>query len=269
MIILFIDNYDVIREVGADLEEFLIKLTRDGTGVGIYTVITASRTNAVRYSVLNNFKKKIAQFMIDNADITSVVGRCAYKLPEIHGRALFKMKDAHMAQCYLPVEYENDQSYANRIGEAVSGISAHNSAPRAAGIRVVPDIVTYDDLIPFLRTKERLAAIGFDTETTDPLYLDLGIPCQMIVGGPSTGKTNLLKLLLLQLKEMTLFVADSRAADLHDFEGLPGVTYMSAESQLDGFYQALKEEVERRKWNFKIQAFGSGSFARNSRLRLC
>jgi S-DNA-T family DNA segregation ATPase FtsK/SpoIIIE len=245
-ILLFIDNYDVVKEVSSELEEFLVKLTRDGTGVGIYTAISASRTNAVRYSVLNNFKNKIAQFMLDASDVSAVVGRSAYKLPEVRGRALVKLKDVHVAQCYLPVEYEDDIAYARLVGEAVGDITGRNTAPKATGVRVVPDIVTYGDLEAYLKTGERKAVLGLDIESTDPVYLDLSIACTMIIGAPTTGKTNVLKLLIAQFKGLKLFIADSRAGDLHDYEGLPGVTYMGTESQLDGFYMGLTEEVERR-----------------------
>jgi len=251
-IVLFIDNYDVIRELGDGLEEFLVKLTRDGVGVGIYTVLTASRSNAVRYSVLNNFKNKIAQFMFDDSDITAVVGRCAYKLSEIRGRAMVKMKDVHIAQCYLPVEYENDIEYAKCIGSIIAGITERNTAQKAAGVRVVPDVVTYEDLTPYIKVKERQIVVGFSTETTEPAYLDLSIANQLIVGGASTGKTNVLKIIANQLKGMTLFVADSQTGDLNAFESWPGVVYMETASHLDNFYEKLNAEVERRQAEQKV-----------------
>ena len=245
-IILFIDNYDVVREISGDLEEFLVKLTRDGLGVGIYTVASGSRSTVIRYSVLNNFKNKIAQFMFDESDITAVTGRCAYKLTESRGRAMVKMSDVHIAQCYLPVAYENDIDYAKQIGAVVSGISERNTASKAVGIRILPDIVTYQDLIPYTKAGERKAVLGFDVETTDPVYLDLSISYQLIIGGPSTGKTNMLKLLAAQFEGIRLFVADSRAGDLNELESGENVTYMETESQLENFYQSLTAEVERR-----------------------
>ncbi|MCL1874511.1 MAG: FtsK/SpoIIIE domain-containing protein, partial [Clostridiales bacterium] len=259
-ILVFIDNYDVIREISFDLEDFLIKLSRDGTGLGIYTVITASRVNVVRYSVLNNFKNKIAQFMFDNADITAVAGRCPYKLAEIRGRALVKIKDIHVAQCYLPLAYEDDITYAKLIGEVIAGIAERNSAPGARGIKVLPDTISYGDLLPFLKIKERQAVVGFDPESTEAVYLDLAIACQMIIGGPASGKTNILKILLTQFKGTKCFIADSRAGDLQDFEDWPGVVYLGSESQLAGFAQQLFEEVERRQEAYKVSGLRSRDF---------
>jgi len=245
-IIIFIDNYDVIREIGGVLEEFLVKLTRDGVGVGIYTFVSASRSTAVRYSVLNNFKNKIALFMFDDSDITAVTGRSAYKLPEMQGRALIKLKDVHVAQCYLPVPYENDIDYAKQIGQIISNLSEQNTGSKATGIRVVPDVVTYEDLIPFLNIEAKQAIMGFNIETTDPVYLDMNITCQLIIGGSSTGKTNILKLIAAQFSKSILFVADSRSGELNELEGQVAA-YMETEQQLDGFYQSLSDEVNMRR----------------------
>ncbi|MCL1788652.1 MAG: FtsK/SpoIIIE domain-containing protein, partial [Defluviitaleaceae bacterium] len=244
--VLMIDNYDVIREMGNELEAFLVKLTRDGTGVGIYTMLSASRSNAVRYSVLNNFKNKVAQFMFDESDIIAVTGRCAYKLPEVQGRALIRMKDVHVAQCYLPVAYDNDIEYAKGVGDVVAGIAERNTAQKAAGVRVVSDVVTFEDLAPYLKPQEKQAVIGFDTESTEPVYKDVSGGIQLTIGSSSTGKTNALKLIALQFADHTLFVSDSRSGDLNSLEGRPGVTYMETEGQFDGFYEKLSAEVEAR-----------------------
>lgn len=248
-ILLFIDNYDVIREMGGELEEFLVKLSRDGMGVGIYIVITASRSNAVRYSVLNNFKNKLALFMFDESDITAIAGRSSYKLPELRGRAMVKMKDVHIAQCYLPAPYENDIEYAKEILKIISEINKNNTAKKASGVRVVPDIVAYNDLQSLLNTGEKQIVLGFDVETTEGAYLDLYNPCHLIVGTPSTGKTNILKLALRQLEgleDVYIFIADSHTEDLFEMKDMPNAVYMSNESAFDNFYQALKNETERR-----------------------
>ncbi|MCL2595229.1 MAG: type VII secretion protein EssC, partial [Promicromonosporaceae bacterium] len=46
-IIVFIDNYDVVPEASEALEEFLTKLTRDGVGVGVFVVASATRPGAI------------------------------------------------------------------------------------------------------------------------------------------------------------------------------------------------------------------------------
>lgn len=268
-IVLFIDNFDVIRELSQELEEFLVKLTRDGTGLGIYTAVSASRSGAVRYSVLNNFKNKIAQFLFDKSDVTALVGRSSYELPEVRGRALVKMADVHVMQCYLPAPYENDVSYATEIGQMISKIAENNTAGKASGIRVVADTVVYADLMPYLKIQEKQAVLGFDTESTEPMYLDFTIPNQLIVGAPLTGKTNLLRLILKQFEEITCFIADSRAEDLAEYADREHVHYMSKESELETFYEALLAEVSSRQAAFDASGLRVREFTASKPLILC
>jgi S-DNA-T family DNA segregation ATPase FtsK/SpoIIIE len=251
-ILVVIDNYDVVREASLDLEDFLVKLTRDGTGLGIYTSITASRGQAVRYSVLNNFKNKIALYMFDQADITAIAGRCPYKLAEIRGRALVKTDDTHVAQCYLPVARTDDITYATQIGSMIAELADHNTAPKATGIRILPETVTYHDLEPHINVEAKRAVVGFDTDSTDPTHLDLTIPTQLVVGNPATGKTNVLKLLLAQRHDTSCFIVDSRAGDLSDFAHQPGTVYLGDDSQLEAFHDHLSRLVRLRQEQAKV-----------------
>jgi S-DNA-T family DNA segregation ATPase FtsK/SpoIIIE len=244
-IFLMVDNYDVVREAREDLEEFFVKLTRDGPGIGIYTVVSATRANAMKYSVVSNFKSKIALFMVEKADFTSLVGRSAYELPEVRGRALVKLADAHVAQCYLPVAHENDVQYANSVGEVIAEIAEKSSASKVSGVRVLGETVSFDELSPYFEPTKRTAWIGFDTETTEPLGLDLTIAYQIITGGAATGKTNLLRILLRQFVDNKIFISDSQAGDLAPFSKLENITYIGAASEAESFTQEFSEKIAR------------------------
>lgn len=94
-IIVLLDNYDVVKELEVEIEPFFVKMSRDGVGIGIYMIITATRAGAVKYSMLNNFKNKIALYMIDSSEVTGIVGRTTYKQLEIKGRAMVKLSDVN------------------------------------------------------------------------------------------------------------------------------------------------------------------------------
>jgi len=110
----------------------------------------------------------------------------------------------------------------------------------------VPDVVTYNDLIPYLKPEEKQAILGFDIESTEPVYIDLSISTQLIVGNPSTGKTNILKLIARQFASSKVYISDSRAGDLQELETASNVIYMDSENMLESFYNALDEEVKAR-----------------------
>ena len=244
-ILLIIDNFDVVKEVKEGLEERIKIITRDGPSIGIYTVTTASGANSIKYSIISNFKNKIATFINEKSDLVSLVGRTSYDLPEVRGRAIVRLADIHVAQLYLPVEHTNDIDYSNRIGALIEELSELNTAGEASGVRILPDVIEYTDIEEYFAPQSRTAIIGFDTESTEPLGFDLTIPFQLIIGGAATGKTNILRILLRQFTENKVFVSDSQAMDLYEFENNENVTYMGAASQLEAFAKALSAEVKR------------------------
>jgi S-DNA-T family DNA segregation ATPase FtsK/SpoIIIE len=242
---LIVDNYDVVREAREDLEELFTKITRDGPGIGIYTIVSATRATAMKYSVMSNFKNKIVQFMVEKTDMTTLVGRSSYELTEIRGRALVKLTDVHVAQCYLPVEHENDIQYANSIGSIIKELAEKNTVEKATGVRILGDTVTFAELSPYFEPNKRSAWIGFDTETTDPLYLDMGFAYHLVLGGSATGKTNLLRILLRQFTENRIFISDNQSGDLEQYAKNENITYMGSVADAEAFVQALTGEVER------------------------
>lgn len=244
-LIIIIDNYDVVREIGMEFEMFLTKLTRDGVGVGIYTAIDASRFSAVKYSVISNFKNKIAQFMFDPADAIAVVGRSKYQLPEIKGRALVKLEDVSVMQCYLPLPFESDESYSRQVGALIQTISEKNTGNTPKSIPMLPEVVTYKD-IRERKSDNNVFVIGLDTVDVKPQSIHLSVTNHLVIGNPQTGKTNILKLACRQFNEHRIFIADSEAMDLLDYAKKENVTYLSGVNQLESFMAALEDEVSKR-----------------------
>lgn len=249
MIILFIDNYDAVKETGMEMEEFLTKLSRDGSGVGIYVVFTASRYNSVRYAVLNNFKNKLALFMYEAGDITSVVGRSPFTLPEKKGRALVKQQSVNMMQCYLPVEYITDMTYLEEINRIVDTIRTNCTAKHAKPIPVLPEKVLQEMVAD---TEIGMAGIGLEREKVTVEGIDIREKT-MIVGASGTGKTNILQLIANQKRKARLFIVDSRTEDMAKYADWENVTYLPAHGDLSEFIQKLKNYTAERKELYRNQ----------------
>lgn len=249
-IVVFIDNYDVVREIGIEFETFITKLTRDGVAVGIYTVINASRSSAVKYSIISNFKNKICQYMFDSSDYVAVVGRSKYKLPEIKGRALTKLNDVSVMQCYLPTEYNNDEEYAGNISNIVTSISENNTAKCPSGIPMLPEVVTYNDICISEMISNKKFTVGLDTEEVKVQGLNLNIATHLIVGSSQTGKTNILKLVCKEFDQSKIFISDSKSMDMEDYANKENVTYLSSTIQLEDFISTLEAEVNNREKRF-------------------
>jgi len=251
MIVILVDNYDAVKELGLEYENFIASTSRDGVGLGIYMVMTASRAGAIKYSIINNFKHKIAMYLYESSDVTAVVGRTKYKLPEVKGRAFVKMNDVNIMQCYLPVEYEDDISYIKSITAIVERIASGNTAPKAKCIPILPETVT-PDLLTVLPESSQKIAIGLDCLNVETVYLDLTIK-QFIVGNAQTGKTNVMKCIIEQLSDNVVkYVFDSKAGDLLAYKDK--VKYYSATDPLANLMQELASSVTARNAMYEMSS---------------
>ena len=243
-IVVVIDNYDVIKEIDYDLENYFTQLTRDGVGVGIYTLVTATRANAMKYAVLNNFGARICNFMSDSSEIVSLIGRSEYKLSDVKGRALVSKDNVYLMQEFLPADISDAVKYRNRINEMVAAITASHTE-RAKAIPMLPEKLEFYDLLQ-RKDNNRGIALGLDNEDVSVRYVD-NSGVFLIVGGSGRGKTNALKIVASQAKTENLFVFDSRSEELYEYKADLQNRYINNEENRMDFLNELIYALEKRK----------------------
>ena len=90
-IVVVIQNYSAFSEAHEEEEEILNVLTREGTKYGIYFIITAAATNAVRYRMLQNFKQLIVLQLNDTSEYSGILGGTDGVYPSKYpGRGIYK-----------------------------------------------------------------------------------------------------------------------------------------------------------------------------------
>lgn len=245
--VIFIDNYDVIKEFGYEVEEFINKLSRDGVGLGIYLVITASRSNSIKYATLNNFKNKFTHYMFDNNEINAIVGRSAYGIKEIKGRALVKQENVNLMQVYKVSLAKDDMEYILEVGSIVDKIKDLNTGGKAKGIPTLPESLNRDSIKAYINNNSlnsNLVAIGLDTEEIEAKYLNLENNSNIIVGGTQSGKTSLLKIIIENIldSESKIFIFDSSDMDLYKYKDNKLVTYLESLQDAIEFLTYIKDE---------------------------
>lgn len=245
-IVVVIDNYDVIKEIDYDLENYFTQLTRDGVGVGIYTLVTATRANAMKYAVLNNFGARICNFMSDSSEIVSLIGRSEYKLSDVKGRALVSKDNVYLMQEFLPVRCEHKSHYNTELQRMVETIKNANVGAAAEKISVLPDDVNFEDIILDKVDGDNRIAIGLDSEKVAPYYIDNRSQVKLILGPVQSGKTNALKVILEQLNNEKILLFDSRTRDLDDYEKYKHVIYAEPTSGIEEFISNFDELVQKR-----------------------
>lgn len=246
-IVIVVDNFDVVRELGLDAENFFTKISRDGASLGIYLIVTATRSNGVKYSILNNFKSKIAGVTFEQSEINSTVGRSAYRLPEIKGRAMVKVQNVNIMQIYTMVNFEDDIEYNRNIKQLIEAISKKYPNRKASRIPILPETFVY----PMMQDYETVdrpmdIAVGLEVENVRKTgFLRVQSPF-VIIGESGKGKTNALKVILNQIHEKA-YVFDSATPGLFAYKNQDNIAYIQAESEIEKFIEEMRQLCQERK----------------------
>lgn len=245
-IIIAIDNFDIIKEMGLEEESVYTKITRDGVGLGIYTIASATRLNALRQATLNNFKTKIAGFNFDPSETQMTVGRGTYQQSEIKGRALIKEDEIHALQIYTMVPCENDVEYVKKLCTLIEEIKEKNDGEEAPHIPVLPETFT-NQMFNQYKQSDYDFAIGLDKEEVTVQGMERNASPFVIIGETGRGKTNIIQVLLAQAaEESKVYLFDSASMELYRHSANPNVEYISDLDKVRDFMDDLNEEIEER-----------------------
>ncbi|MFV0551404.1 MAG: type VII secretion protein EssC [Anaerorhabdus sp.] len=253
-IFIFVDNFDVVKELNInEMDEFFTKLTRDGSGVGIYTMLTASRMNSIRYSILNNFKVKSCGFMYETGEYSSIVGRTSFYLPEIKGRTFIRLKETLVMQNYIAVDATDDIDYLEKVKNTIKNITLKAHGGKVPRIPMLPDFLRYSDLIQY--KKDSQVILGLDREEVKPVMLEERNMNYLVLGSSQQGKTNVLKIILKQIHEGICFIFDTRSSDFaKDINS--NLSYATNKQEVEDLIEKIKLFIQEREEQFTIQGNG-------------
>ena len=248
-ILVMIDNYDVVKELGID-ENFFVQLARDGAGLGIYLAITASRSTAVKYALMNQIKVKIAGYNYEPTESRSIVGRSEYTLPEVRGRALVKGDNVNLMQIYSPVDYETEMEYNNNLLSLVKEIREENSEPKAKGIAVLPEQLHLNMLADYEVGEYADIYLGLEKQQVRRFGITTADTPFLVIGPVSSGKSNAGRVILRQLENFKkIFLFDANDYEFQSLEDEENVAYITSEDSLQDCIEELQDLTEQRKDN--------------------
>ncbi len=139
-IIVVINNYSAFSEVFENLEDDLSVYTRDGIKYGIYFILTASVTNAVKYRMQQNFNQLFSLQQNDINEYSAVLGNVAGVYPSAYkGRGIFKEEDIYEFQtAYVCENIDNRFDY---IKDYCAKLCENSKTKLASPIPVLPEKV--------------------------------------------------------------------------------------------------------------------------------
>ena len=110
-IVIAIDQYEVVKELGEAVESFIQKVSRDGAGLGIYLAVTTSRDGAMRSAARNNFKMRIGGFNFDESELLLLLDGVPISCRKSIRKGACKTDSIHVMQLYTPVVFETEKEY--------------------------------------------------------------------------------------------------------------------------------------------------------------
>ena len=153
-IVVAINNFAAFTEAYEEKEEAVSYLSREGTKYGVYFVLTALGTGAVRFRLLQNFKQLLVLQLNDETDYSSVVGKTDGLFPsKFKGRGLIKGDELYEFQLASLTADEVPFSF---IQETCKELAEKWEGETARKIPILPDKVNVDFLSEYVDANKKL-----------------------------------------------------------------------------------------------------------------
>jgi DNA segregation ATPase FtsK/SpoIIIE, S-DNA-T family len=160
-IVVVIHNYSAFSEMYENQEEAISFLTREGVKYGIYFILTASNTGAVRYRLLQNFKQMYVLQLNDASEYSGILGSTDGVYPsKFKGRGVFKTDAAYEFQTSLITRqahnmYQFITDYCRERADSWNG-------PAAKRVPILPERVDAQYLRSDLLDRRGRLAVGIE-----------------------------------------------------------------------------------------------------------
>lgn len=153
-IVVAINNFAAFTEVYEEKEEAISYLSREGTKYGVYFVLTALGTGAVRFRLLQNFKQLLVLQLNDETDYSSVVGKTDGLFPSKNkGRGLVKLDELYEFQLASLTKSELPFAF---IQETCKELSEKWEGSTARKVPILPDKVNVEFLSEYVDANKKL-----------------------------------------------------------------------------------------------------------------
>jgi len=165
---------------------------------------------------------------------------------------MVKLENTNVMQVYSAVDFEDEIDYSNKILDMVGKLKSSYSGEKVESIRMLPEVLTISKLEEFANEKEYINKIpvGLDAEDIRTQFVELNGGIHLIIGGPQTGKTNILKVLLTLKKDIETYVIDSKSGELYSYNNKVN-QYITTTDEEKAFLERMQEVVKYRKDEFE------------------
>lgn len=209
-VVLAIDNYSSFRaKTNNQYDELIMTLAKEGVGYGIFLVVTAGgfSPGEIPGRLGENFRTVICLEMNDKYAYSDALRTLHLEvLPEenVKGRGLTKHGESFLEfQTALPIKAADDFSRIEKIQEIGRKINQSWNGKKARKIPEIPEKPVWKefeelDEVAAMQREGKKLPIGYHQADASVYGIDLNKTyCYLISGKSRTGKTNLMRVMLM------------------------------------------------------------------------
>ncbi|EHR59458.1 type VII secretion protein EccC [Saccharomonospora cyanea] len=251
---LIVDGWRALRDDFDELEPQITKLAVQGLTYGVHVVIASNRWADIRPAIKDMLGTRFELRLGDPSE-SDIDRRVAVNVPAGRpGRGLTRDKLHFLSGLPRIDGSSNDADVGEGVADAVKKISGAWKGRHAPQVRLLPDVMPYEELL--LQDKHRdskLIPIGVDEDELAPVYLDFNAdPHFLAYADGESGKTNLLRQIVRGItdrytkKEALLILVDYRRTMLGFADGDQLLGYAVSANQLDGMMKEVAQSMAKR-----------------------
>ncbi|APU17614.1 MULTISPECIES: type VII secretion protein EccCa [Actinoalloteichus] len=236
------------------LEKQVQTLAAQGLSYGVHIIVAANRWAEVRPALKDLLLTRLELRLGDTTE-SEVDRRAAVNVPQgIPGRGLSPDK-LHFLTGLPRVDAVSDAGdIGNGVGDAVAKITAAWKGPHAPKVRLLPQLLRYEEIPAFQQPAgKKLVPIGVDENELAPVFLDFeSDPHFVAFAEREAGKTNLLRTIISGIvnnytsKEALILLVDYRRTLLGYLQTDHLLEYAASAQQVKGYVADIKKSLDKR-----------------------
>ncbi|MBB4686429.1 type VII secretion protein EccCa [Amycolatopsis jiangsuensis] len=251
---LIVDNWRALRDDFDELEQSITRLATQGLAYGVHVIISANRWADLRPAIKDMIGTRFELRLGDPTE-SEMDRRTAGNVPTGRpGRGLTRDK-LHLLTGLPRIDGSSDpDTIAAGVADAVAKIRGAWRGRTAPQVRLLPDLITYDEVLAQDHRRDtQLVPFGVNEENLAPVYLDFDAePHFFAFADGESGKTNLLRQIARGISERytpqqgVILLVDYRRTMLGFLSGDSLLGYAVSSAQLDTMIKDVHGSMTRR-----------------------
>lgn len=258
-----IDNYANFKEKTENkYEDILIRISREGAGYGIYLIMSSAGfgMSEIQNRIADNIKTVVCLEMGDKykyMDIMRTTHLDIMPAAGVKGRGICYVGDRILEfQTAVAVKAKDDYERNSIIERKVSDMCCSWNGFAVKQIPTIPQEPTYEIISAASDYKAALLEdskmpFAYEEKNADIYSVDLSATyCYSITGKKRTGKTNVLKLLIMSAYAKNdngkIVIIEKSSSELKQIANYVGAEYLVSEENISTYFNEIVPEFVRR-----------------------